>query len=346
MHTKYIKIENDIDSAADHSGIRTAAEILLSGGLVAVPTETVYGLAANALDAAAVEKIFRAKGRPQDNPLIVHIHNFSQMDELISELDPRVFPLAEAFWPGPLTVVLPKSALVPEEVSGGLSTVAIRMPAHPAARAILEAAGIPLAAPSANRSGSPSPTTAQHVLADLDGRIDAVVDAGPCAVGLESTVLALTEERPRLLRPGGVSPEQLEAVLGPVQTDPAVYAALPESAAAPSPGMKYKHYAPRAKVILVKASSEQYAAYVKARAAGSVALCFTEDLPALSPAAAIAYGGERDAEEQAHKLFAALRRVDEMGAETAYVHCPATEGLGLAVYNRLLRAAAFQIVEL
>ena len=221
--------------------IRTAGELLKQGELVAIPTETVYGLAADALNGAAVENIFRAKGRPQDNPLIVHIADLSQVEDLTAFVPPVLQDLADAFWPGPLTVVLEKSDLIPDEVSAGLDTVAIRMPSHKDARAIIRAAGTPLAAPSANTSGMPSPTTAEHVLHDLDGKIAAVVDGGPCEVGVESTVLSLCTRVPRVLRPGKVTPDELFEVLGQVEVDEAVLGRLADDAVAASPGMKYKH---------------------------------------------------------------------------------------------------------
>ena len=227
---------------ADAPGaIQTAAAILQNGGLVGIPTETVYGLAANALDGAAVAKIFAAKGRPMDNPLIVHISHFEQIYDLVREVPEAAKKLAEQFWPGPLTIILPKSARIPDEVSAGLDTVAVRFPSHPVARAVIDAAGVPLAAPSGNLSGHPSPTTAVHVMNDMDGRIEAVLDGGPCSVGVESTVVTLAEQPPRLLRPGGITLEQLRGVLGQVEMDDAVLHPLADGKRAASPGMKYKH---------------------------------------------------------------------------------------------------------
>ena len=245
------------DAPAD---LRRAAELLRAGELVAIPTETVYGLAADALNGRAVRKIFEAKGRPMDNPLIVHIADISDWAALVTHIPEKARALAAAYWPGPLTMILPHAPCIPDEVSAGLATVAVRFPAHPVARDLIRLTGRPLAAPSANRSGIPSPTTAAHVLADMEGRIAAVVDGGPCAVGVESTVVDLSGETPRLLRPGGVTLEMLEAVAGPVDVDEAVTHALREGAAAASPGMKYKHYAPAAHVVLVKGSPAAYAA--------------------------------------------------------------------------------------
>ncbi|MBE6830382.1 MAG: threonylcarbamoyl-AMP synthase, partial [Ruminococcaceae bacterium] len=233
-------------NANNREDILTAAQILRDGGLVGIPTETVYGLAANALDGKVVAGIFAAKGRPMDNPLIVHISDFDQIGRLVREVTPEAEKLAKAYWPGPMTIILPKSDKIPDEVSAGLDTVAIRFPSHPAARALIDAAGIPLAAPSANLSGHPSPTAAEHVLNDLDGKIEAVVDGGPCGVGVESTVVTLACDPPRLLRPGGITLEQLRSVLGTVEMDSAVLHPLKEGVRASSPGMKYKHYSPKA----------------------------------------------------------------------------------------------------
>ena len=224
--------------AKQEGSIREAARILREGGLVGMPTETVYGLAANALDSSAVSKIFQAKGRPPDNPLIVHISEFSQIKRLVKKVPESAVRLAKAYWPGPMTMVLEKSALIPDEVSAGLPTVAIRFPSHPVARALISEAGLPVAAPSANLSGRPSTTTAAHVMHDMNGKIEAVLDGGPCGVGVESTIVTLASDPPRLLRPGGITLEQLRAVLGGVDVDPAVMNPLPAGVRPLSPGMK------------------------------------------------------------------------------------------------------------
>ena len=261
-------------------GIDQAAQLLKSGKLVAIPTETVYGLAANALDGDAVASIFVAKGRPSDNPLIVHIGDMSDWAPLVTHIPENARKLAEAYWPGPLTIILPASPIIPKEVTGGLSTVAVRFPSHPIAQAVILHSGCPLAAPSANRSGSPSPTNAARVSDDMDGRIAAIIDGGDCSVGVESTVVDLCHTPPRLLRPGGITPEMLEDILGPIEIDPAVTHALEEGVTAASPGMKYKHYAPRAEVHIVKGTPAAYADYVNAYAQDGVfALCFEEDIP-------------------------------------------------------------------
>ena len=341
MKTEYFRIENENCEAE----IIRAAELLRSGELVAIPTETVYGLAANALDAAAVEKIFRAKGRPQDNPLIVHVADAADLAALVKRMDSRVPALAKAFWPGPLTVILPKANCIPDIVSAGLDSVALRVPAHPVARAIIRAADCPLAAPSANSSGKPSPTAAQHVLHDLDGKIAAIADGGACAVGVESTVLSLLGETPKILRPGGISPAQLAEVLGKVETDQTVLAPLQTGAPLLSPGTKYQHYAPRAKLTLVRGNAQAFAAFTAENSANAAALCFAEDLPLLS-LPAVSYGGEADGAQQAQRLFDALRALDEWDITRIWAHAPAPEGIGLAVYNRLLRAAGFDVITL
>lgn len=325
-----------------------AGEILRRGGLVAIPTETVYGLAANALDPRAARKIFAAKGRPADNPLIVHIASMDQWAPLVRELPAAARKLAEKFWPGPLTIILKKSDIIPMETSGGLDTVGVRWPAHPLAQAVIQAAGLPLAAPSANISGQPSPTSFSHTFADLQGRADAVMDGGDCAVGVESTVLTLAGDVPRLLRPGGVTLEQLRQVLGQVEVDPAVAHKLADNAQAASPGMKYRHYAPACPVELVSGSPEEFAGYVNQKAEGApgtLALCFRETLPFLK-APSLCYGSRYDSREQARLLFSALHQADQQGAARVYAQQPARAGVGLAVYNRLIRAAGFRQTEL
>ena len=328
----------------EENAIQTAAEILKNGGLVAIPTETVYGLAANALDGKAVAEIFIAKGRPQDNPLIVHVASLDEIFPLVEAVDSRLYDLAEKYWPGPLTVIMKKSSIIPDEVSAGLDTVAIRMPSHETARKIIEISGVPLAAPSANASGKPSPTKASHVIQDLDGKIDAVVDGGECSVGVESTVVTLATEPPTLLRPGGITPAQLEAVLGEIQISPAVFEKLKEGEKAESPGMKYKHYAPAAQVTIIKGDFESFRKFVLAQKETVCAVCFEGEGKHFENY--IEYGSENDADSQAHSIFDALREVDKTGCNTAFVRCPVSSGVGLAVYNRLLRSAAFRVIDL
>lgn len=328
----------------DDEGIAEAGALLKNGELVGIPTETVYGLAANALDGEAVGHIFEAKGRPQDNPLIVHITEFNEIKPLVEEIPESARKLAKAYWPGPLTMIFRHSPIIPHQVSAGLDTVAIRMPSHTVARAIIKAAGVPLAAPSANLSGSPSPTTAARVLADMNGRIPAIVDGGDCSVGVESTVINLTGTVPCLLRPGGITLEMLQAVLGEVDVNPAVTAKLANGAVAASPGMKYKHYAPKAHVILVKGTPEAYRKYVNAHAAADVtAMCFDGEEKGLT-VSFVTYGRRDDSVAQAHQVFETLRELDDRGAHTVYCACPSADGVGLAVYNRLLRAAGFEVI--
>lgn len=338
------KMKTQMLSAKD---TQVAAKILREGGLVAIPTETVYGLAANALDENAVRKIFVAKGRPSDNPLIVHISKVEEIEALVRDFTTEAQRLAEAFWPGPLTIILKKSDVIPDVISGGLDTVAIRLPAHHVAREIIKEAGCPLAAPSANLSGSPSPTKALHVIDDLSGKIDAIVDAGACEVGLESTVISLCTSVPKVLRPGAVTIEQLRKVLGNVEVDAAVLSQLEKEAKPASPGMKYKHYAPRAKVVIINGSREQYISYVNTHGDSNVAaLCYEEDAADIA-VSTVTYGSEADTSVQATKLFDALRRCDELtGVDLIYARCPSQEGVGLAVYNRLLRAAGFDVINL
>ena len=349
--TELIKI---YDPQQDAEGVRRAAELLRQGGLVAIPTETVYGLAADACNAEAVRAVYAAKGRPSDNPMIVHIADREMLPELVASAPPAAALLAEAFWPGPLTMVLPRSQRVPLTTTGGLESVAVRMPSHPVARAVIRAAGVPLAAPSANRSGSPSPTTYRHCIDDLWGLVDAVVESDDCAVGVESTVVSLLGEVPQILRPGAVTPEDIRRVCGGVTVADAVLHLLPQDAAAPSPGMKYKHYAPAAALTLVAGSQSDYAAYVnrlygeRCRAGedgGFYAMCFDEDVSLLQ-APTISYGAAYDYASQAQNLFDVLRQLDKLEAAEVCVHAPEPEEIGLAVYNRLLRAAAFRVVKL
>ena len=333
-------------SANEPNTAPIAADIIRSGGLVAIPTETVYGLGANGLDEDAVAKIFVAKGRPQDNPLILHISGPEQMELFCHHIPQKAYDLAEAFWPGPLTMVLPAKECVPKRTTGGLSTVAVRCPDHDAAREIIRLAGVPVAAPSANISGKPSTTTAQHVLFDHDGKIDAIVDGGPCRVGVESTIVDLTEERPRLLRPGGVTPEELIAVLGDLVVDKAVTAAVDKDAVVKAPGMKYRHYAPQEPVVIVAGSREKAAAYIHRHFEhGDRVLCFQEELELYRDCRPLSYGQEADVATLSAGLFAALRELDDPTIHQVYARCPTGGGMAYAVQNRLKKAAAFHIVD-
>ncbi len=338
-------MDTKILSTSDED-IALAAEIIRNGGLVGFPTETVYGLGGNAFDACASEKIFIAKGRPKDNPLIVHISGLSQWEALVKEIPENAMALAKRYWPGPLTIILEKSDCIPMKTSGGLNTVAVRMPMDETARKLVEMSGVPIAAPSANTSGMPSPTKAKYVIEDMMGKIDAIIDGGDSSVGVESTVITLATEKPRLLRPGGITVSMLEEVLGEIEIDPAVYDKLDDTQKASSPGMKYKHYAPKAKVTLLKGSFEKFSEYIKENAdKNTVALCFEGEEDKLS-VKCISYGKENDSLSQAQRVFTALREVDETGADKVYARYPDRNEMGLAVYNRLIRAAAFEVIEL
>lgn len=339
METKIIKICGSDNT----SEIKTAAEILKNGGIVAIPTETVYGLAASAISDTAISKVFAAKGRPQDNPLIVHISNMEMLETIAVDIPKSAYILAEKFWPGPLTLVLKKSDKISESVSRGLDTVAVRMPSDKIARDIISASNLPLAAPSANTSGRPSPTTAQHVIDDLNGKIDAIIDAHDCTVGVESTVVSIIGDTPRILRPGAVTAEQLGEVLGDVEIDGAVLNELKTGETAASPGMKYKHYAPKASVYLVDGDTDKFTCFVNGKS-DSVAVCFHEDTGVKIPY--ITYGSRENELTLAQNLFKVLREIDKRGFKNAYIHAPSKSGVGLAVYNRLIRAAAFRVIEL
>ena len=323
-----------------------AADIIKNGGLVAIPTETVYGLGANGLDEAAVAKIFEVKGRPQDNPLILHISGPEQIELFCHHIPQAAYDLADAFWPGPLTMVLPARSNVPKRTTAGLSTVAVRCPDSDVTREIIRLSDVPIAAPSANISGKPSTTTAQHVLHDHDGKIEAIVDGGPCRVGVESTIVDLTEERPRLLRPGGVTPEQLLAVLGDLVVDKAVTAQIDKDEVVKAPGMKYKHYAPQSEVVIVAGSREKAVAYIRDHyQPGDRVLCFEEELALYANCAPLSYGREADVNSLSAGLFAALRELDDPAIHQVYARCPVGGGVAYAVQNRLKKAAAFHIVD-
>ncbi len=325
------------------TAVSVASDVLKNGGIVAIPTETVYGLAASAYDSVAISKVFAAKGRPQDNPLIVHISNIEMLDDIVADVPQKAYECAAAFWPGPFTMILPRGEKISDSVSAGLDTVAVRMPANKTALDIINSSGLPLAAPSANTSGRPSPTTAAHVVADLDGKIDAVVMGEECTVGVESTVVSLVGT-PRLLRPGAVTVEQLRELLPDLVVDDAVLSELKQTQKAASPGMKYKHYAPKTETFLVEGCSRSFCEFVNG-SPDCVAVCFEEEYYSINTKK-ISYGSKHDELTLAQNVFSVLREVDKMGAKTAYVHAPSKEGVGLAVYNRLIRAAAFRVIKL
>ena len=328
---------------ADEKGIETAAEILKKGGIVAIPTETVYGLAASAYDENAVKKVFIAKGRPQDNPLIVHIADIADLKTVAMDIPDSAYAAAQKFWPGPLTMIFKRTDKIPASVSAGLDTVAIRMPSDKTAREIIKKS-LPLAAPSANTSGKPSPTSAQYVIDDLDGKIDAVVMSGDCDVGVESTVITLVTNPPRLLRPGAVTVEQLKEIFPDIVVDKAVLAEPTKGERVASPGMKYKHYAPKTETYLVEGDSERFAEFVNSKQ-NAAAVCFCEEEDKIT-VPKLCYGSQGDESTLAHSVFSVLRRADNLGVQAIYVHAPSKSGVGLAVYNRLIRAAAFRVIVL
>ena len=333
-------------SANDPNCAEIAASIIKNGGLVAIPTETVYGLGADGMNERAVAKIFEAKGRPQDNPLILHICGPEQIELFCHHIPQAAYDLAEKFWPGPLTMVLPARDRVPKRTTGGLSTVAVRCPDCDVTRQIIHLSGVPIAAPSANISGKPSTTTAEHVRHDHDGKIDAIVDGGACRVGVESTIVDLTERRPRLLRPGGITPEQLIEVLGDLVVDKAVTAQIDKDEVVKAPGMKYKHYAPQSEVVIVGGSREKAAQYIRAHfEPGDRVLCFEEELPLYEGCNPLSYGQEADVNTLSAGLFSALRELDDPSIHQVYARCPVGGGVAYAVQNRLKKAAAFHIVD-
>ncbi len=333
-------------SAAEPSTAALAAELIRQGELVAIPTETVYGLGANGLSEAAVAKIFEAKGRPQDNPLILHLHEAAQMADYCEGIPDAAWALAEKFWPGPLTMVLPAKEIVPKRTTGGLDTVAVRCPDSAITREIIRLSGVPLAAPSANISGKPSTTTAAHVRHDHNGRIAAIVDGGSCRVGVESTIVDLTDTPARLLRPGGITPEQLVEVLGEITVDKAITSQIDRDAVVKAPGMKYKHYAPDCAVIIVSGSREAAAMYIQSHfEAGDRVLCFEEELWQYENCDPLAYGKEADVNTLSAGLFAALRELDDPAVKRVFARCPVGGGVAYAVQNRLKKAAGFHIID-
>lgn len=355
MQTEIIKIDGSVpdwDKQLEH-----AADVLKAGGLVAFPTETVYGLGANALDENAVKGIYKAKGRPSDNPLIVHIAETGILRTLTGSIPAVASKLTEAFWPGPLTLIFPKSDRIPAIITAGLDTVAIRMPSHPVALELIRKSGVPIAAPSANSSGRPSPTLARHVVEDLSGKVDIILDGGNAMVGLESTVLDITTDPPVILRPGGITEEQLRVVLGEVRTDPAILSGRVSSSAPPrSPGMKYRHYAPKAALLLVQGKSDSVVSEICRRASlyinegTSVGILATDETkaqyaPSLQLSCRIlSLGSRRRPESMAANLFRCLREFDEKTVEFILAEMPESDGIGQAITNRLMKAAGGNII--
>ena len=343
MNTKCFQIT---DPAAQRGEIAEAADIIRSGGLVAIPTETVYGLGANALDPDAVRRIYEAKGRPSDNPLIIHVPGADWLSRYCVDVPESAYRLAERFWPGPLTMILKRNPIVPDRTTGGLDTVGVRCPDHPVTLALIAQADVPIAAPSANISGRPSCTTAQHVLEDVGGKIECILDGGPCAVGVESTIIDLTVQPPRLLRPGGLPLESLREVLGTVEVDAAVTRQMGEGEHPRAPGMKYRHYAPAAPVTVVTGPAAKSARYIRQHlTADCGVICYDEFEPLFSDVTVRPFGSFQNKLEQAQKVFDALRSFDETDVKQIYAQCPDPSGLGLAVGNRLKKAAGFHVVD-
>ncbi len=339
METKLLK--------SNKESINLACSLIKSGEIVGVPTETVYGLAGDATNPEAIKKIFAAKGRPADNPLIVHISNMNMLEKLVSFVSEDAKILAKTFWPGPLTIIMPKSKFVCDEVCAGLDSVGIRMPANKTALELIEKSQIPFAAPSANLSGKPSPTTAQDVYDDLNGKIPLIIDGGECEAGVESTVISVLEKTPIILRPGVITKEDIEGVLNKeILIARAITEDIRASEKVLSPGMKYKHYSPNAEVIILKGSLEKFINYVKTKNEPTYyAMCFDGE-EKLIPIKSISYGAENDSMAQAHNLFKVLRKLDKENAKKVFVRCPASSGISLAVYNRLIRSAGFKIIKL
>ena len=340
METKWFTLR----TPEDEEGIAQAADILRRGGLLAIPTETVYGLGANGLDETAVLHIFEAKGRPQDNPLILHIPDASWLERYCEDVPEAAYRLAERFWPGPLTMILKKKPCVPLRTTGGLETVGMRCPDHAVTRAIIEKAGVPVAAPSANTSGRPSCTTAEHVREDMWGKIDGIVDGGPCQVGVESTIIDLTVTPPQLLRPGGLPLESLQDALGEVTVDKAVTQKMGDGEKPRAPGMKYRHYAPKAPVTVVIGGAKASARYLLTHAGENAGIiCFDEFTRLFDRHIVHPLGASGDKRAQAQHVFDALRTFDETDVDEIWAQCPDSKGLGLAIGNRLKKAAGFHV---
>ncbi|NLL92112.1 MAG: threonylcarbamoyl-AMP synthase [Ruminococcaceae bacterium] len=340
METEIILVtEENLDEV-----VQKATKLLKNGELVGMPTETVYGLAANAFDKDAVKKIYKAKGRPADNPVIVHISDFVMLRD-IAEVNEIALELAKEFWPGPLTLVLNKKPSISDEITCSLPTVAVRMPSNYISHAVISAADVPLAAPSANLSGKPSSTTAKHVFDDFFGKIPLILDGGPSELGIESTVVSVVGEKPVLLRPGMITLEMLATIAPDIQLSNSIFEELESGKPVESPGIKYKHYSPNAEVILVKGSLEGFIRHLKTLTHGNIcAMCFDTEQEKI-PIPSISYGDINDHFSQGRRLFSALRMVDKLGSSKVYVRVTEDEGDYLAIYNRLLRAASFKVIE-
>lgn len=348
METKVVKI-NDIE--AQRKYIDLAAALLRQGGLVVIPTETVYGLGGDGTNPISSKKIYEAKGRPSDNPLIIHIAEPADAEKY-AFTNQLYYKLASAFMPGPLTVILPKRDIIPYQTTGGLDTVAIRCPSHPVAHEIIKAAGVPIAAPSANISGRPSATEVEYVIEDFDGRVDMIVDGGACEIGLESTIVLITNNDGKeglvLLRPGAITYDALCCVCDNVSISPTVEGTLGENEHPLSPGMKYKHYAPRAPFILLDGNEDDILEFLKneQKIKKCAILCYTEEAEALDPGMLLPIGKRGDIKAHAKMLFSRLRECDSLSPDVIYAHIPDREGLGMALYNRMIRAAAHTVLKI
>ena len=351
MDTKVLKVSDEGNfTAKEKKYLEEAAEILKNGGLVAFPTETVYGLGANALDEKAARKIYEAKGRPSDNPLIAHVADFEGLRPLVSRIPENGIKLAKAFWPGPMTLIFPKSDLVPLGTTGGLDTVAVRMPSDPVARELIRLAGVPVAAPSANTSGRPSPTRAEHVFQDMNGRIEMILDGGPVGIGVESTIVDVTEEIPVMLRPGAVTMEMLHEAVGEVRIDPAILGPVSPGLKPKAPGMKYRHYAPNADLTLVEGEEEKVVCEINRLAAEKLKegykvgiICTDETRECYGGGLVRSIAGRAKEETVAHNLYALLREFDDLGAQYIYSEGFPEDHLGQAIMNRLSKAAGYRI---
>lgn len=348
MKTEMYRLDG---TCADKEKLKKAGEIIRHGGLVGFPTETVYGLGGNGLNPASAKAIYAAKGRPSDNPLILHIADRNELYSLVSEVPESADKLMDAFWPGPMTLIFPKSELVPKESTGGLDTVAIRMPSHPVAAALIRAAGVPIAAPSANRSGRPSPTMASHVWEDMEGRIEMILDGGEVGIGLESTIIDLTDGVPTILRPGYITQTMIEEVIGHTEVDKASTGENAEHVRPKAPGMKYRHYAPKAEMTLVSGESAKVCEKLMELSAESITqgkkvriICTEETKEDFVGRDAVSAGYRRHPEMIAHNLFRILREADQDGVEVLLSETFEETELGSAVMNRLMKAAGYHIL--
>ena len=350
METKRIRVADP--KMATEEELKEAARILREGGLVAFPTETVYGLGANALDEKAAKKIYAAKGRPSDHPLIAHISGQEELKPLAAEIPDMAKKLMDLYWPGPMTLVFKKTDAVPYGTTGGLDTVAVRMPSDPVAKTLIRLAGVPIAAPSANRSGRPSPTTADHVWQDMEGKIDMIIDGGPVGIGLESTIIDVTGPVATILRPGAITTEMVRAALGEAEMDPAILGPMKEGEHPKAPGMKYRHYAPKAPLTLVEGDMEQVVKTISQLAEESLkqgkktGIICTDETRSCYHAGMIQSIGTRAKEETvAHNLYAVLRQFDDLGADVIYSESFSDNQIGQAIMNRLTKAAGYRIIK-